>query len=1030
MSSGSSSTGSSVSGFAELWSYTNYSFLTGGSHPTEMTRSAVELELSALAVTDRNGVYGLPKAYLSAKESSLKLISGAEVRFEEGYPPLVVLARHRAGYGKLCRLLTLVHADAPKGEGCLSWEEWEANLDSEGWYVLTDRPDHPRLERLKEQLGPRIRLVLTRRLDGLDRKKTLDVQAASRRLSIPIIASNQAIYHHPSRRMLTDTLHCIRDGVQLKDAGRELLSNGEGYLKSEAQMRALFKDMPDAVDETVRIAEDCRFSLSELRYQYPSEWIPEGKTADEFLAEITWKGARERYKGSIPESADAQIRHEMKLIGELGFADYFLTIWDIVRFARSKGILCQGRGSAANSAVCYSLAITAIDPIRMNLLFERFISSERGEPPDIDVDFEHERREEVIQYIYEKYGRDRAAMVSAVVTYQGRSARREVAKVFGYDVEKVGGDQVVDGGTEGEKEWMGRLKEEIAAFPRHLSIHSGGFTLSHSPIIDTVPVEPARMEGRTIIQWDKYDLDIVGLLKIDVLALGMLTALRKSMTLAGYAELPDIPPEDEKTYQMIQRGDTVGVFQIESRAQIGMLPRLKPENFYDLVIEIAIVRPGPIVGQMVHPYLRRKKGLESPFYPHPKVKEILGKTLGVPLFQEQVMKMAIELAGFTPGEADELRRAIGAWRSTGSVQRMGKRLAEGLAKFGFPPDYAKMVFQQIQGFSKYGFPESHSASFALLAYASSYLKCHHPAEFLCAMINSQPLGFYSNHTLIDEAARNGVEALPVDPNHSVWDCEMVDDDEGEHRPVQLGFRVVRGMSEAEAQSVIDERKKEGPFKSFFDFLHRTKVRKNTLEVMAHGDAFSIFDLDQRQALWQLLYFYSLKSLEGGDQMSLFGSYQHQAPLQNFVQMDSYDEICADYHSYGLTTRGHPMRLLRPRLPKVPQITAREVKQLEHGSKTSVGGLVIVRQRPGTAKGTSFATLEDETGFVDLILWRKVYEKYRALFLTHSFIVAQGVIQRDGHSVSLLVQSLRPLMPTEKEDQALPVNRDWHYFRRT
>ena len=624
----------------------------------------------------------------------------------------------------------------------------------------------------------------------------------------------------------------IRVGKPLKEAGFDLFSNAERYLKSAEQMARLFKDLPEAVSRTVEVAELCSFCPSELRYRYRSEWIPAGFTAQTYLEHLTWKGVPERYPQGAPEAVKAQIQKELALIAQLHFADYFLTIQEIVEFARSRGILCQGRGSAANSTVCYVLGITAVDPARISLLFERFISAERGEPPDIDVDFEHERREEVIQHIYEKYGRDRAAMVSAVVTYRRRSAFREIAKALGVEVGTLSAKEVQknfseiskNSGVQDCERIVEELSGEMEGMPRHLSIHSGGFTLSADPIIETVPVEPARMEGRTIIQWDKYDLDYLGLLKVDVLALGMLSAIQKALSQIG-RELYEIPPDDPATYAMIQKCDTVGVFQIESRAQMSMLGRLLPKNFYDLVIEVAIVRPGPIIGKMVHPYLKRRRGQEKVEYPDPRLEKILGRTLGVPLFQEQVMSMAIELAGFTPGEADELRRAIGAWRSSGSIEKMGRRLMEGLMRGGLSAQYAEQVFQQIQGFSMYGFPESHSASFALLAYASSWLKCHHPAEFTCALINSQPMGFYSNHTLVDDAVRHGVEVLPVHPNLSTWDCQIL---QGQKNgpAIRLGFRVVSGLGKDEVEKLVHERAR-APFTSLANLhgTHKTEARR-------------------------------------------------------------------------------------------------------------------------------------------------------------------------------------------------------------
>jgi error-prone DNA polymerase len=707
-------------------------------------------------------------------------------------------------------------------------------------------------------------------------------------------------------------------------------------------------------------------------------------------------------------------------VGELGYADYFLTIYDIMEFARSQNILCQGRGSAANSVICYCLGITAIDPIRMNLLFERFLSVERNEPPDIDVDFEHERREEVLQHVYEKYGRHRAAMVSAVITYRKRSAFRELAKALGVEVgtlsakklEKCFDEKAKDTETTEPRWLVESLAEEMAGFPRHLSIHSGGFTLSADPITEIVPVEPARMEGRTIIQWDKYDLDYLGLLKVDLLSLGMLTALHRSLRLVG-KELHGLPPEDPATYRMIQQADTVGTFQIESRAQMGMLGRLLPRNFYDLVVQVAIVRPGPIVGKMVHPYLRRRRGEERVTYPHPKLKEILDKTLGVPLFQEQVMKMAIELGGFTPGEADELRRAIGAWRSEGSIQKMGQKLIAGLRKSGLSQEYAERVYQQIQGFAQYGFPESHAASFALLAYASCYLKCHHPAEFVCGLINSQPMGFYANHTLVDDAKLHGVEVKPVHLNHSDWDCRM------EGKAVRLGWRVVKGLHQEEAEGLMAAR----PFTGVEDFLRRVALRRDVLLRLAMGGTFEPFGLAPRDALWQVLEYQRRREPVQGDlfrDLPVAGA----KSVHRFQALDDFTRIQEEYEAFSLSTHGHPMLALRQMLP-LPKLTTAAAKKLGNGAHVSIAGLTLVRQRPPTAKGMTFSTLEDEFGFLDIAIPPDRWERLKPVFLEHCFLAVSGKLQREKNSYSLMVSSLRPLW--KEEDPGLMIEPTQYFW---
>jgi len=993
----------SIKKYAELRCRTNYSFLTGASHPHELIETAAKEGLSALAITDLNGVYGIPKAYLEAKKhSQLKLIVGAEVRVEEK-PPLVFLAKDRKGYGLLCRMLTAAHAGKEKGDARLEWNTLLQHLDhpaAQALIVLL--PDTTRsfedYEVLKKKFQGRIYLCLNRFLDGFDEKRTETALGLRQTHDIPIVATNDVHYHTAARKPLQDTISAIRLGTTLKEAGRKLHSNAERYIKTPEQMHKLFSDLPEAIQATLEIAEQCTFSPSELRYYYPSEWIPTGETAQSWLEALVWKGTADRYPSGVPDKVSLQLKHELKLIKELQFADYFLTLWEIVDFARSRNILCQGRGSAANSAVCYCLGITAVDPVRMNLLFERFLSAERGEPPDIDIDFEHERREEVIQHIYEKYGRNRAAMVAAVVTYRSRSCRREISKTLEVPLELAK-----------EEPRVAALSTELHGFPRHLSIHSGGFTLSRDPIIETVPVEPARMGGRTIVQWDKNDLDALGLLKIDVLSLGMLTAIRKTCDLVGGGlTLATIPAEDTETYKMIGRADTVGTFQIESRAQMNMLGRLQPKTYYDLVIQVAIVRPGPIVGKMVHPYLKRRRGIEPVEIPHPDLKPILAKTLGVPLFQEQIMRIAISLARFTPGEADELRRAIGAWRSSGSITKMGAKLKRGLLESGLPEQWVMKVFEWIKGFAEYGFPESHSASFALLAYASAYLKCHYPGEFACALINSQPMGFYAPHTIVDDAKRHGVQVLPLHPNFSAWDCTL------EEKRLRIGWRTVKGLSRSEVEQIISERSKR-PFISLTDFCARTNLRPNVLECLALGDAFSCFGIDQRHALWEILSQQVVLRAETSGQLSLFAQEElltHNKPVhsnQIFPALDPYAAIIADYSTYRLSTKGHPMATLRAKSRIIPRTTAADAKRFKHGELFSIAGLVIIRQSPPTAKGTVFATLEDESGFTDLIFHKKTYERYEDLFLQHSLLYARGVIQRDRESVSLLVQLLRPVL---------------------
>jgi error-prone DNA polymerase len=990
--------------FVELKCKTNFSFLRGASHPEELVRKAVELGYGALGITDYDGVYGMPKAFWAGKNvEGFKLIVGADLKIHN-QPRLTLLARDRAAYGLLCRIITESHKDKPKGEAFLELAQLEDFLSwspAKGLICLPDPGSD--YEFLKDNFGNNLYLPLTRPLDGWDHKRTQETLEVSNGFDIPIVATNDVHYHDPSRYKLQDVITCIREGASLTKAGYKLFSNGERYLKSPEQMKKLFSDMPSALANSVKIAESCTFSPKELRYRYPSEWIPKGQTAQSYLEELTWTGAKERYKGEIPTQVEKMIKHEMRLINKLEFADYFLTIYDIIDFARKKKILCQGRGSAANSVVCYCLGITAVDPIKLDLLFERFISEQRGEPPDIDVDFEHERREEVIQYIYEKYGRDRAAMVSAVITYRTRSMLREISKALDIDVGTMSAKDVQknleelikDSKIPNIKEKIQEISDELHGFPRHLSIHSGGFTLSADPIIEIVPVEPARMEGRTIIQWDKYDLDYLGLLKVDVLSLGMLSALRKMLDMVG-KQLHEIPHEDKPTYKMIQKADTVGTFQIESRAQMSMLGRLKPENFYDLVIEVAIVRPGPIVGKMVHPYLKRKRGLEPITYAHPKLKQILEKTLGIPLFQEQVMRMAIELAHFTPDEADYLRRAIGAWRSEGSINEIGQKLVKGLIESGLSQKFALQVFDQIKGFAQYGFPESHAASFALLAYASCYLKCHHPAEFACSIINSQPMGFYANHTLVDDAKRHGVEVLPLHPDYSEWDCKM------EGRAIRLGYRIVKGLPQETAEKMVAQR----PYVTLESFLSRNQLRAEVLQRLAIGDFFAKFGLDPRHALWFVLDYHFRN--QNQDQLSLFNKKSEDPDGELFNSYTMFESVCADYDAFNLSSQAHPMKALR-NSTKLPPLNSQTLRQVKPGKNIQAAGLVIIKQRPPTAKGVTFATLEDEFGFIDTIIHAETYKKYYELFSEECFLSIRGRVQKDGNTVSILVTSAEPIL---------------------
>jgi len=1026
--------------YAELKCKTNFSFLDGASQPDELVDQAAVLGLTALAITDLNGVYGMPKAYWRAKEHpQLKFIVGAEVTISNA-PSITLLARDRQAYGLMCRILTQSHAGKEKGMATLTLDELSRFMDepiSKGLFCIPtvpplssespqanpppfgDLPAVDFLTFLKMRFEDRLFLPLSRFKDGHDEARTARVLQLSRKFDARIVATNDVLYHSRTRKPLQDAFVAIREGKSLLDAGFKLSANGERYLKSPQEMAELFADLPEALENTLLIANQCTFSPSELRYRYPSEWIPEPHTAQSYLEELTWAGAKERFKDSIvPDNLAKQIHHELTIIHKLGYPDYFLTIYDIVRFAIKENILCQGRGSAANSAVCYCLGITAIDPVKGQLLFERFISEERKEPPDIDVDFEHSRREEVIQYIYKKYGRDRAGMVSAVITYRKRSAFRELSKAFGVEVGSLSSKAMLHEWERLEKtspipncrEKIDQLATEMKGFPRHLSIHSGGFTLSADPIIEIVPIEPARKEGRTIIQWDKYDLDYLGLLKIDVLSLGMLTALKKTLDMVNL-KLYEIPQDDKKTYEMIQKADTIGTFQVESRAQMNMSGRLLAKNFYDLVIQVAIVRPGPSVGQMVHPFLKRRNGIEQAFYPHPKLREILGKTLGVPLFQEQLMRIAVELAEFTPGEADQLRRAIGAWRSSGSIQDVAQRLLTGLKKNGIPDDYAKNLLEHMKGFAHYGFPESHAASFALLAYASCYLKRHHPAEFACGLLNSQPMGFYAAHTLVDDAKRHGVTVLPVDPNHSQWECTI---EKINHKSVlRMGLRIVHGLDKKEAQTIIQNK----PYQNMSEFLAKTQISKDVLYRLAMGDAFRSFGEDPRHTLWKIL---EEKVQKTENQLDLFAGATFASPgvantkLTLFDSFNAFESVKADYGAFNLSTQAHPMQALR-KIKKLPRMTTFDAKRTPPKTKITTAGLLLVRQMPPTANGVCFGAIEDEHGFLDLVLFKEDYEKCKPVFLFNCFLIVSGYIEREGHSVSMIVKNVEPIWDEDAKE---------------
>ena len=1041
--------------YAELHAQTNFSFLEGASHPEEMAQQAASLGYAALAITDRNSLAGVVRAHGAAKEAGLKLLIGALVTPDDA-PPAVLLATNRAGYGRLAKLITVGRRRAKKGECRLAMSDVAEHGQGLLACVLPEIRGVGRAEHGIDQVHPHASLpnrllcyreafpecsyLLAELHRGPDDRRRLEwLQQRAREAGLPLVAASGARFHAPQRQPLCDVLTAIRLGCTVSEAGEHLLPNAERYLKSPEAMEKLFAAAPDAVRRTVEVAGRCDFSLDQLRYEYPEELAPPGTTPMEYLRRLSHDGARQHYPAGVPSRVRDLLEHELALIEELRYEAYFLTVWDLVRFARQRGILCQGRGSAANSVVCYCLGVTSVDPERMDVLFERFISRERNEAPDIDVDFEHERREEVLQYLYEKYGRDRAGMTGVVISYRPRSAVRDVGKALGLSLDRV--DRLAgqlehfheepdlerrcrEAGIDPESTAGGQLVElveQLAGFPRHLSQHTGGMVMTRGPLCELAPIENAAMPDRTVIQWNKDDLDELGILKVDCLALGMLTAIRKCFDLihrhtGRELTLATVPAEDEATYAMICRADTMGVFQIESRAQMSMLPRLKPRCFYDLVIEVAIVRPGPIQGDMVHPYLRRRNGEEPVVYPNEAVRQVLEKTLGVPLFQEQAMRLAMVAAGFTPGEADQLRRAMGAWRRHGVIDQLRLRLIDGMTRNGFTPDYAEAVFRQIRGFGEYGFPESHAASFALLVYASAWLKCHYPSAFTAALLNSQPMGFYAPAQLVRDARNHGVEVRPADVNFSRWECTLERASpatRGNHASVpshsasdlalRLGFRMLRGMSQAHAEQIVRARG-EKPFRSIDEFTCRTGLGRAAVSRLAKGGAFDSLNLSRRESLWHALD-------SGREDFPLF-SEAWQAESSGsppaLPVLSPAEEVLADYRTQGLSLRGHPMRFLREQLHARGVVPAERLATWPNDTKVSVAGIVLVRQRPSTAKGITFVTLEDETGQANLIIRPGVWKRYRQAALGAAAMLAEGQLQRQDAVIHVVVQRLENL----------------------
>lgn len=1002
--------------FVELLAKTHYSFLEGASSPEELFSTAAMRGYAGLGIADLNGLYGIARAHIAAKKQGLPLYIGSQIEWKS--TPLYLFAMNRNGYGNLCELLSHIHQQIP----------WE--LESFSKDLLAFVPASPSnglngIDELQVLFPKRLAFFCSLFFEGQDSKRIQQAENMTSTFGIPCIATNEPLYHIPQRKILQDVLRSINHLTPLSRAGFHLTPNNERHLKSLSVLSSLYHKHPEWIRATKDFSQLCTFSLDELRYRYPMEWLPPGHTSDSYLKDLVQKGVTQRF-GTHPSSKVLdQIEHELALIKELHYADYFLTIWDIVQFAQNKSILFQGRGSAANSIVCYALGITAIDPIRLELLFERFLSRERHEPPDIDIDFEHERREEVIQYIYERYGRDRAALTAEVICFRKKSALREVGKAFEISIPDIEQFQLISKKRSLEevpKEELQKktglsaellakymaLCQEIYGFPKHLGTHVGGFVLSQEKLSRLIPIEKAAQEKRTIVQWDKNDLDNLNFTRVDILGLGILTALRKCFDLVKEVyqvslSLNSIPAEDPQVYEAICKADTLGVFQIESRAQMNMLPRLQPRTFFDLVVQVAIVRPGPIQGEMVHPYLRRRQGLEKVDYPHPELEAILKKTYGVPLFQEQIMKMAMTVAGFSGGEADELRRAMGIWRRDGKnrLSLMGEKFRKGLIKKGISQEFADRIFSQIEGFAEYGFPESHAASFALLAYASAYLKFYYPDAYVVALLNSQPMGFYQSHTLLYDATRHGVTVLPIDINFSSWDNNLTS-----RNVIRLGFREIFGLRKSVSKQ-IERLREVRPFFGFSDFISRLKealapevLTKRDLFFLAASDCFQSIHLKRREAFWEI------QRLGLQDSFFLNSSEDpFEIPKEN-----RWEQVTLDFQSMGVSLGEHPMLVLAQERAYQKALDSRALQKAKHKQKVKHAGMVVSRQMPPTANGVLFITLEDEWGLSNLIIWNAVAQQYKEVLWKHSFLLVEGQIQKDEKSgiLHLIVNSVAPL----------------------
>ena len=1046
--------------YIEFASASNFSFLRGASHPEEMMMQAAHLGLAGLGLCDRNSVAGVVRAHLAKRvhKLTMKFHPGARIVFADGTPDILAYPRDRAGWGRLTRLLTLGNLRGKKGECLLHLEDLIAH--SFGLELVAMGGSAALLSRLRTNVPGRIRLAAAMLYGGQDRARLSHIREISRKAQVPLIATNDAHFHHPDRRPLADVLTCIREKTTIDRAGRKLAANAERFLKPPEEMLRLFRDAPEAVEESLALSESLSFSLDELKQDYPGEQVAGFASSQEALIHLAHEGAKQRYPQGIPDTVRKGLEHELTLIGQLGYAPYFLTVYDIICYARSKNILCQGRGSAANSTVCFCLHITEVDPERGNLLFERFISANRDEPPDIDVDFEHERREEVIQYIYKKYGRERAGIAATVICYRGRSAIRKVGKVFGLSEDTIGAlsssiwgagggavkkDDIARAGLDLDSPRVKQiiaLAKEINGFPRHLSQHVGGFVITNSRLDEVMPIGNGAMDDRTFVEWDKNDLDALDILKVDVLGLGMLSCLRKAFDLvkSRYGKLLTLSSilssEDPAVYRMLSRADSLGAFQVESRAQMTMLPRLKPAEFYHLVIEVAIVRPGPIQGGMVHPYLRRKEKIEEPEYPQPKfgpkdeLKAVLEKTLGVPLFQEQAMRIAIVAGGFTPGEADKLRRAMATFKRTGTIGTFRDKMVNGMLAKGYERAFAERCFGQIEGFGEYGFPESHAASFAILVYASSWLKCHYPDVFAAALLNAQPMGFYSSAQIVRDVREHGVEVRGPDVNHSDWDSTLEPGPRAaEHlhdlhldmrgdiyttHAMRLGLREIKGMSEGDAKLIVTRR--VGNYDSVRDVWLRTGLSPRVLERLADADAFSSLGLTRREALWAAQALGRVG--DSDDDLPLFGqsaaagatSLTAREPDVALPPMPLGEEVVNDYRFLRLSLRAHPAQFLRPDLSKRGILRNEALRNLKTGTRVKISGLVTCRQRPGSANGVVFITIEDESAVANIIVWPRTFERVRPTVLGARYMAISGLVQSASDVIHVVADTLEDLTP--------------------